>query len=75
MVGELYPEQLLLALEDIEQAIAGNEAADDKQDAVAVRALAKCAASIAAPAAHLPRVDVTMEPEDTNCPCCREPVQ
>src|SRR6476660_2059578 len=28
---KLDPEQLLLALEDIEQAIAGNEAADDKK--------------------------------------------
>lgn len=23
----------------------------------------------------LPRVDVTIEPEDTNCPCCRAPMQ
>jgi predicted component of type VI protein secretion system len=29
---KLDPEQLLLALEDIEQAVAGNEAADDKKD-------------------------------------------
>jgi hypothetical protein len=35
---KLDPEQLLLALEDIEQAIAGNEAADDKEDPVAARA-------------------------------------
>jgi hypothetical protein len=32
---KLDPEQLLLALEDIEQAVAGNEAADDKKDPVA----------------------------------------
>src|SRR5437763_16986586 len=38
---KLDPEQLLLALEDIEQAIAGNEAADDKKDAVAARARAE----------------------------------
>src|SRR5258706_159999 len=30
---KLDPEQLLLALEDIEQAIAANEAGDDKKDA------------------------------------------
>jgi transposase len=24
--------------------------------------------------AHLLRVDVTITPEDTNCPCCRAPV-
>jgi hypothetical protein len=23
---------------------------------------------------HLPRLDVTIEPEDTNCPCCRSPM-
>jgi hypothetical protein len=23
---------------------------------------------------HLPRVDVTIEPEDTNCPCCSAPM-
>jgi transposase len=24
--------------------------------------------------AHLPRVHVTIEPEDWNCPCCRSPM-
>ena len=24
--------------------------------------------------AHLPRVDITIEPEDINCPCCRTPI-
>ena len=72
---KLDPEQLLLALEDIEQAIAGNEAADDKKDAVAARARGeKRRVNRGALAAHLPRVDVTIEPEDTNCPCCREPM-
>jgi transposase len=72
---KLDPEQLLLALEDIEQAIAGNEAADDKKDAVAARARSeKRRANRGALPAHLPRVDVTIEPEDTNCPCCRSPM-
>ena len=35
---KLDPEQLLLALEDIEQAIAADEANDDKKDAVAAKA-------------------------------------
>src|SRR5437879_8567396 len=35
---KLDPEQLLLALEDIEQAIAGGEADADKKDQVAARA-------------------------------------
>src|SRR2546422_8534222 len=45
---KLDPEQLLLALEDIEQAIAGNEAADDKKDPVAARARSEKRRAIAA---------------------------
>jgi transposase len=72
---KLDPEQLLLALEDIEQAIAGNEAADDKKDAVAARArVEKRRVNRGALPAHLPHVDVTIEPEDTNCPCCNAPM-
>lgn len=72
---KLDPDQLRLALEDIEQAIAANEAADDKKDAVAAKARAeKRRVNRGALPAHLPRVDVTIEPEDTNCPCCREPM-
>jgi transposase len=68
---KLDPDQLQLALEDIEQAIAGNAAADDKKDPVAARTRAdKRRASRGALPAHLPHVDVTIEPEDTNCPCC-----
>jgi transposase len=72
---KLDPEQLLLALEDIEQAIAANEAADDKTDIVAARARAeKRRVNRGALPAHLPRMDVTIEPEDTDCPCCRAPM-
>ena len=60
---KLDPDQLLLALEDIEQAIAANEAADDKKDAVAAKARAeKRRVNRGALPAHLPRVDVTIEP-------------
>lgn len=72
---KLDPEQLLLAIEDIEQAIAGNEADDDKKDPVAERARGeKRRANRGALPTHLPRVDVTIEPEDMNCPCCRAPM-
>jgi transposase len=72
---KLDPEQLLLAFEDIEQAIAGSEAHDDKKDPAAARARAeKRRASRGALPAHLPRLHVTIEPEDTNCPCCRAPM-
>jgi transposase len=72
---KLDPEQLALAFEDIEQAIAGSEAEDDKKDPAAAQARAeKRRASRGALPAHLPRVHVTIAPEDTNCRCCRAPM-
>jgi transposase len=72
---KLDPEQLLLALEDIEQAIAANEAEADRKDPAAARTRSeKRRVNRGALPAHLPRVDVTIEPEDTNCPCCRSPM-
>jgi transposase len=72
---KLDPEQLHLALEDVEQIIAANEAEDDKKDPSAARARAeKRRANRGALPAHLPRVDVAIEPEDTKCPCCRAPM-
>jgi transposase len=72
---KLDPDQLLLAIEDTEQAIAANEATADKSDAAAAKARAeKRRCNRGALPAHLPRIDVTIEPEDTNCPCCRSPM-
>jgi transposase len=72
---KLDPEQLQLALEDIEQAIAGNEAADDRKDPAGGRTRGdKRRLNRGALAAHLPQIDVTIAPDDTNCPCCREPM-
>jgi transposase len=72
---KLDPDQLNLALEDIEQAAAASEAANDKMDAAGAKARAeKRRANRGALPKHLPRVDVTIEPEDTNCPCCRSPM-
>ena len=71
---KLDPDQLLLALEDIEQAIAESEAHDDKKDAIAAKTRTeKRRANRGALPRHLPRVDVTIAPEDTNCPCCGRP--
>lgn len=57
---KLDPEQLLLALEDIEQAIAGDEAGEDKKNAAAAEArAAKRRSNRGALPAHLPRLDVT----------------
>ena len=73
---KLDPEQLRLALEDIEQVIAANEADDDKKDKVAARARAdKRRVNRGALPGHLPRVHVTIEPDDSNCPCCRAPMR
>src|ERR1700716_279810 len=68
-------DQLLLALEDIEQAIAESEACDDKKDVQAAKARAETRhANRGALPLHLPRVDVTIAPEDTDCPCCKAPM-
>jgi transposase len=72
---KLDADQLALAFEDIEQAIAASEADDDKKDPVGARARAeKRRVNRGALPAHLPRVHVTIEPEDTHCPCCQEPM-
>ena len=72
---KLDPDQLALAFEDIEQAIAASEAADDKKDPAAAKdAPTSAATNRGALPAHLPRVHVTIAPEDTNCPCCRAPM-
>jgi transposase len=72
---KLDGDQLRLALEDIEQAIAGSEAEADKRDPVAAKARGEQRrTNRGALPAHLPRVDVTVGPEDTNCPCCRMPM-
>jgi transposase len=72
---KLDADQLSLAFEDIEQAAAANEADDDKKDPVAARArVEKRRVNRGSLPGHLPRVHVTIEPEDTNCPCCRSPM-
>jgi hypothetical protein len=72
---KLDPDQLHLAFEDIEQAIAASEAEDDKRDPTRARAGAeKRRVNRGALPAHLPRVHVTIEPEDSRCPCCHAPM-
>lgn len=68
---KLDPDQLALAFEDVEQALATIEADNDKKDLTAAKARAdKRRANRGALPAHLPRIHVTMTPEDTLCPCC-----
>src|ERR1700761_3824466 len=72
---KLDPDQLQLALEDVEQAVAGEAAAADRKDPAAARARTdRRRAQRGALPGHLPHVDVTIAPEDTSCPCCRAPM-
>ncbi|MCK6451179.1 MAG: IS66 family transposase [Alphaproteobacteria bacterium] len=69
---KLDADQMQLALEDIEQAIAENEAEAEKRNPPlrAERGRHRREARPSLPA-HLPRIEVTVEPETTACPCCR----
>ncbi len=68
----LPEEQLQLGLEALEQAIAKEGAAAEKHDPdLRKDNTAKRRASRGALPAHLPRIEVTLTPEDTACPCCR----
>jgi transposase len=68
----LPDEQLQLGLEDIEQAIAKDTAEAEKRDPVVRREqVARRRRTRGALPAHLPRVEITLAPEDTSCPCCR----
>jgi transposase len=68
----LPDEQLQLAFEELAASIAANEAEAEKRSAALrrKRAEARRAGRGRLPA-HLPRVEVVLEPEDTACPCCR----
>lgn len=68
---KLDPDQLNLALEDLEQAVAETEAAQEKADPAIKRARAEKRRTVRGSLPeHLPRVEVLIEPEDTACPCC-----
>jgi transposase len=71
--SERLPEaQLQLGLEALEQAIARGEAEAEKRDPdLRKDGVAKRRASRGALPAHLPRIEVTLAPEDTACPCCK----
>ena len=70
--SERLPEaQLQLGLEDLEAAIAKGDAEAEKHDAARRHeGIAKRRASRGALPAHLPRIEIVLEPEDTACPCC-----
>jgi hypothetical protein len=65
------PDQLQLALEDLEQAIAEGEAEAERTDRAqrATHARQRRGNRGALPK-HLPRDEVVIEPDDQTCPCC-----
>jgi transposase len=66
----LPADQLTLALEDLETAIAGIEAEAERGDPALRRERAqKRRASHGALPAHLPRIELVLMPPDTTCPC------
>jgi transposase len=65
-------DQLQLALEDLEGAIAKNQAeAENRDPALRHEGAMRRRSSRGMLPAHLPRVEVTLLPEDITCPCCR----
>ena len=68
---KLDPDQLNLALEDLEQAIADSEAEQEKADPALRKARSEKRRAERGPLPErLPRVEIVVEPEDTACPCC-----
>ena len=68
-LARLDPDQLWLALEDLEQASARGEAEEDKREPA--RAVRRPRRNRGHLPAHLPRVHQTIEPESKACPCCQ----
>src|SRR4051812_7438548 len=68
---KLDPDQLNLALEDLEQAVAETEAEQEKADPALKRTRAETGrAGRASLPEYLPRVEIVIAPDDTACPCC-----
>ncbi len=71
---QLSAEQLQLGLEDLEQAVAANEAAREAAEAAGdtqrQRREARPNRNHGALPAHLPRYDVVIDVEHRDCPCC-----
>ncbi len=72
-LAKLDPDQLNLALEDLEQAIAKAKASEEKRQAADVLPRKRRINHGALPA-HLPRIHETIAPADMSCPCCKNPM-
>jgi len=71
-LAKLAPDQLRLALEDLEAGLARNEALEEKKQPLLPRV--RTAKKRMALPEHLPREHVTVAPEDAKCPCCHAPM-
>ena len=71
--AETLPEdQLLLGLEEVEQGVADDEAAEETAAPdVRTERVAKRRANRGSLPAHLPRIEMIVDIEDKACPCCR----
>jgi transposase len=71
--AETLPEdQMLLGLEDVEQTLAGNEAAADQMTLAERAARAeKRRSNRGSLPAHLPRIEIVVDIDDKTCPCCQ----
>jgi transposase len=70
---QLDRDQMQLALEDIETALANRDAEEPQQNSTADKPAdhrKKRRSNRGALPAHLPHVHMTIEPESTACPCC-----
>lgn len=66
----LDPDQLQLALEEIEQAVAQAKAEIERRGATRTAPRPRSSERPSLPA-HLPRIEVVIAPEDKVCPCCK----
>ncbi|MBU6299453.1 MAG: IS66 family transposase [Alphaproteobacteria bacterium] len=73
-LAKLPADQLNLALEDIEQAIAKTEAIEEKKSPANETTRQRRKINRGALPTHLPRVHQAVEPENTSCPCCGKPM-
>src|SRR6202000_1894792 len=69
--AESLPEdQMLLGLEDVEQSLAGDDAASPMRRAEPAGAERRRSNRGSLPA-HLPRVELIVDIDDKTCPCCQ----
>ena len=67
----LPPDQLQLALEDIEASLAKTEATEEKKEPRLPRTGTRKRGALPK---HLPRIHETVAPPATSCPCCSAPM-